>query len=313
MPDLALVTGGCGFIGSHLVHALLARGARVRVLDDLSAGRRENLGAAAADVELLVGDIRDADACARACRGASVVYHQAARPSVPRSVQDPQGTFEVNVVGSHLVLLAARAAGARRVVLASSSSVYGQQPTLPKHEGLPPAPASPYAAQKLAAEQLGLAYSRSLGLEVVALRYFNVYGPRQDPASAYAAVIPAFGAALLQRRSPVIYGDGLQTRDFTYVEDVARANLAAAEAPAAPGNALNVAAGRRTSLLDLFHAIARLAGAPDVAPTHAPERPGDVRDSLAAIDGARELLGWTPQVDLEEGLRRTVEALRAAA
>jgi UDP-glucose 4-epimerase len=211
------------------------------------------------------------------------------------------------------VLLAARAGGARRVVLASSSSIYGQQPTLPRHEGLPPEPASPYAAQKLAAEQLGLAFSRSMGLAVVALRYFNVYGPRQDPNSAYAAVIPAFAAALLRREAPVIHGDGRQTRDFTYVEDVVRANLAAAEAPRAGGHALNVAAGRRTSLLELFAAIARLTGAPEVAPRFAPTRSGDVRDSVAAIDGAREVLGWAPQVPLDEGLRRAVEWYRRSS
>src|SRR5688572_29779718 len=197
MADLALVTGGCGFIGSHLARALLARGDRVRALDDLSSGKRDNLADVGGDIDLQVGDVRDPAACARACRGASVVYHQAARASVPRSVEDPQGTFDVNVVGTHHLLLAARAAGARRLVFASSSSVYGDQPELPKREAMAPMPMSLYAAQKLAAEQLGMACSRSLGLEVVALRYFNVYGPRQDPASAYAAVIPSFAAALL--------------------------------------------------------------------------------------------------------------------
>jgi UDP-glucose 4-epimerase len=310
MSDLVLVTGGCGFIGSHLVRALLARGDRVRVMDDLSSGKRANLADVAKDVDVHVADVRDAAACARACDGASVVYHQGARPSVPKSVDDPQGTFDVNVVGTHNVLLAARAAGARRVVIASSSSVYGHQPELPKHERMPPMPASPYAAQKLAAEQLGLAFARSMGLEVVALRYFNVFGPRQDPLSAYAAVIPAFADALLRGKPPTIHGDGQQTRDFTFVEDVVRANLAAGAREGASGHTVNVAAGRRTSLLDLFLHIARLTGREDVAPVHTPTRQGDVRDSLASIDLAREVLGWRPEVTLEDGLRRTVDAYR---
>lgn len=310
MSERVLVTGGCGFIGSHLVQALLARGARVRVLDDLSSGRAENLGAARDDVELHEADVRDATAVARACEGVAVVYHQAARPSVPRSVEDPQGTFDVNVLGTHHLLLAARAAGARRLVMASSSSVYGDQPELPKHEGMAPMPASPYAAQKLAGEQLGMAFSRSLGLEVVALRYFNVYGPRQDPTSAYAAVIPAFAAALLAGRAPTIYGDGEQTRDFTYVEDVVRANLAAGDVAGAGGHALNVAGGRRVSLLELYGQLARLCGAEGRAPVHAPPRPGDVRDSLASVARAAEVLGWRPEVPLDEGLARTVAAYR---
>jgi UDP-glucose 4-epimerase len=310
MSDLVLVTGGAGFIGSHLVRGLLARGARVRVLDDLSSGKRANLADVAQDVDLRVADVRDPAACASACAGVSVVYHQGARPSVPRSVDDPQGSFDVNVVGTHNLLLAARAAGARRLVFASSSSVYGHQPELPKHERMPPMPASPYAAQKLAAEQLGLAFARSMGLEVVALRYFNVFGPRQDPQSAYAAVIPAFATALLSGQAPTIHGDGEQTRDFTFVDDVVRANLAAGERPGASGNTVNVAAGRRTSLLDLFRHLARLTGREDVTPVHTPTRQGDVRDSLASIDLAREVIGWRPEVTLEDGLRRTVDAYR---
>lgn len=310
MSARVLVTGGCGFIGSHLVHALLARGDRVRVLDDLSSGKRANLGAAAADVELHEADLRDPDACRRACAGVEVVLHQGARPSVARSVEDPRGSFEVNVVGTHNLLLAAREAGARRVVLASSSSIYGDQPTLPKHEDQPPAPASPYAAQKLAGEQLGLAFSRSMGVEVVALRYFNVYGPRQDPTSAYAAVIPAFAARLVAGEAPRIHGDGEQTRDFTFVDDVVRANLLAAAAPAAAGHTMNIAGGRRISINALFAAVAREVGRPDARAEHGPARTGDVRDSLAAIGRARELLGWSPQVPLEEGLARTVGALR---
>lgn len=310
MSEQVLVTGGCGFIGSHLVRALLERGARVRVLDDLSSGKLTNLGDARGDVEVHEADLRDAAAVARACGGVSVVYHQGARPSVPRSVDDPQGSFDVNVVGTHHLLLAARAAGARRVVIASSSSVYGDQPELPKHEGLPPMPASPYAAQKLAAEQLGMAFARSMGLEVVALRYFNVYGPRQDPTSAYAAVIPSFATSLLAGRPPTIYGDGEQTRDFTFVGDVVRANLLAGGVPGASGSFLNVAGGERVSLLELHRHLARLAGAEHVAPVHAPPRKGDVRDSLASVERAARVLGWRPEVPLEEGLRLTVEAYR---
>jgi len=306
----ALVTGGCGFIGSHIVRALLERGERVRVLDDLSTGRRENLADVIADVELLERDLRDPDACAAACQGAEVVYHQAAMPSVARSVADPAGSFDVNVQGSHTLLLAARAAGVRRVVLASSSSVYGNQPELPKHEAMAPQPESPYAAQKLAMEQLAMAFSRSLGLEATALRYFNVYGPRQDPNSAYAAVIPAFAAALLRGEAPTIHGDGEQTRDFTFVGDVVRANLAAAAAPSAAGEVVNVAGGRRISINTLAAQIAAVLGAEHLRPLHTAPRPGDVRDSLAAIERAREVLGYAPGVGLEQGIRITVDAYR---
>lgn len=311
MSGRALVTGGCGFIGSHLVRALLARGHAVRVLDDLSSGHRANLADVLGEVELIEADLRDPAARARACEGVEVVFHQGAVPSVPRSVAEPERTFSVNVVGTHDLLLSARAAGARRLVFASSSSVYGDQPTLPKHEQQPPAPVSPYAAQKLAGEQLGMAFARSLGLEVVALRYFNVFGPRQDPHSGYAAVVPAFTSALLRGEPPLIHGDGEQTRDFTFVEDVVRANLAAASAPAASGRVFNVAGGRRVSINALFEQLARWVGREDVRPRHGPPRPGDVRDSLASIEAAREGLGWTPEVPLEEGLRRTVEAYRA--
>ncbi len=311
MSEKVLVTGGCGFIGSHLVRHLLARGSEVRVLDDLSSGRRSNLDGVLGDVELLEEDLRDLEVCRRACADVQVVLHQGAVPSVPRSIREPERSFAVNVVGTHNLLLAAREAGARRLVMASSSSVYGDTPTLPKHEGMPPAPMSPYAAQKLAAEQLGLAFARSMGLEVVALRYFNVFGPRQDPASGYAAVVPAFTAALLRGEPPTINGDGEQTRDFTFVEDVVRANLLAAEAPRASGHTFNVAGGRRISINELFRAIARWVGREDVQPIHGPARAGDVRDSLASVEAAKELLGWTPEVPLDEALRRTVEAYRA--
>ena len=310
MGESVLVTGGCGFIGSHLVRALVETGARVRVLDDLSSGKRENLDGVLERVELLRDDLRDPAACKRAVQGTSTVFHQGAVPSVPRSVAEPERTFQVNVAGSHQLFLAAREAKVRRLVMASSSSVYGDQPTLPKHEDMAPQPASPYAAHKLAMEQLGMAFSRSLGLECVALRYFNVYGPRQDPTSAYAAVVPAFAAHLLQGEPPLIHGDGQQTRDFTWVGDVVRANVLAARAPRAAGEVMNVAGGRRISILELYRLIAQAVGRPELAARHGPPRAGDVRDSLASIDKAERLLGWRPEMTLAEGIRLTVEALR---
>jgi UDP-glucose 4-epimerase len=313
MARTSLVTGGCGFIGSHIVDALLERGDAVRILDDMSTGREENLSAAARERATLVrADLCDPIALAEVLDGVEVVYHQAARPSVTVSIEEPEDTFRVNVGGTYQLLLAARRAGVRRVVLASSSSVYGNLATLPKHEQQPPAPASPYAAQKLSCEQLGMAFARSMGLEVVALRYFNVYGPRQNPNSAYAAVVPAFAAALLDGRGPTIHGDGGQTRDFTYVADVVRANLLAGEVPEATANYFNIAGGRRISILDLFHEIKATIGgqAEGLNPVHTESRPGDVRDSLAAVDHAERILGWTPSVSLDEGIRRTVESLR---
>ncbi|MGE0709475.1 MAG: NAD-dependent epimerase/dehydratase family protein [Planctomycetota bacterium] len=308
-----LVTGGCGFIGSHLVRALLARGDRVRVLDDLSSGKRENLAGVEQDVELVVADLADPAVAPRACAGIDLVFHQGAVPAVPRSIADPAGTFRVNVVGTHALLLAARAAGVRRFVLASSSSVYGPTAELPKHEEMPPFPVSPYAAQKLAAEQLALAASRSLGIPAVALRYFNVYGPRQDPRGGYAAVIPAFASRLLRGEAPTINGDGSYSRDFSFVEDVVRANLAAGEEQAAVGHAINVAGGRRITILELYQRIAAAVGREDLAPVLGETREGDIPHSLASIERARRLLGWTPQVSLEEGLRRTVESYAAGS
>ena len=310
MGEAVLVTGGCGFIGSHLVRALVESGARVRVLDDLSSGKRENVEEVLDRIELIRDDLRDPAACKRAVQGVRHVYHQGAVPSVPRSVEEPERTFQVNVVGSHQLLLAAREAKVQRLVMASSSSVYGNLPVLPKHEELAPQPASPYAAQKLAMEQLGMAFARSLGLEVVALRYFNVYGPRQDPNSAYAAVIPAFAAHLLQGEPPTIHGDGQQTRDFTFIGDVVRANLLAARAPQASGQAVNVAGGRRISLLELYRLVAEACGRTDVPPRHGPPRAGDVRDSLAAVERAERYLGWRPEVPLAEGIQRTVDSYR---
>jgi UDP-glucose 4-epimerase len=300
-----LVTGGCGFIGSHLVAALLARGHRVRVLDNLTTGRRENLADLAADVELLVGDVADPDVARRAVQGCEIVFHLAALASVARSVAAPLPTHVANATGTLSLLLAARAAGVRRVIYAGSSSAYGDSAVLPKHEDLPPQPLSPYAAAKLAGEHYCAAFARSYGLETLTLRYFNVFGPRQDPASEYAAVVPRFITAMLHGQAPVIYGDGRQTRDFTYVDNVVEANLLAMEAPRADGAVFNVACGARYSLLDLVDRLNAILGTA-LAPRHAPARPGDVRHSQASIARAQEQLGYRVQVSFEEGLARTV-------
>jgi UDP-glucose 4-epimerase len=305
----ALVTGGAGFIGSHLVDALLERGWAVRVIDDFSSGREGNLRAAGERVDLVRGDLADPDAIARAVAGVEVVFHQGAIPSVPRSVADPVRTNRTNVDGTLAVLESARHAGVRRLVYAASSSAYGDSEILPKTESMPAKPRSPYALQKYAGEVYCLLYHELYGLETVALRYFNVFGPRQDPRSAYAAVVPAFARSCLRGEPPEIHGDGEQTRDFTYVLDAVRANLAAADAPKAAGHVINVAGGRRTSLNQLLALIQAAAGS-RVVPRHVAARPGDVRHSLADVRRARDLLDWEPELPLEEGLRRTVEGLR---
>jgi UDP-glucose 4-epimerase len=306
----ALVTGGAGFIGSHLVDGLLEWGWQVRALDDFSSGREENLRAAAGSIELVRGDFTDVETAARAVAGVEVVFHQGAIPSVPRSVAEPIRTHRANVDGTLLVLESARAARVRRVVYAASSSAYGDTEVLPKVETMPARPLSPYALQKYTGELYCQLYHALYGLETVALRYFNVFGPRQDPKSEYAAVVPRFATACLRGEAPQIHGDGEQTRDFTFVGDAVRANLAAADAPRAAGSVINVAGGRRTSLNELLAIIQAAAGS-RVVPRHGPPRAGDVRHSLADITRARELLAWTPQVPLEEGVRRTVEALRS--
>jgi UDP-glucose 4-epimerase len=312
---LHLVTGGAGFIGSHIAERLLRDGHRVRVLDNLSTGRRENLdvlrSAGGASFEWMEGDIRDREACLRACAGAEVVYHQAALASVQRSIENPGDTTGVNVGGTVNVLAAARESGARRVVSASSSSVYGNSPTLPKHEEMPAAPLSPYAASKLAGEQFARVWSESLGLETVSLRYFNVFGPRQDPGSQYAAVIPLFITALRDGRRPDVFGTGEQSRDFTYVENVVEANLLAGSAPDPRGAAVNIACEDRISLLQLLDGIGRIL-AVKPQPVFHPPRVGDVLHSQASIDRARRLLGFSPRVGFDEGLRRTVDHFRAA-
>jgi len=306
----ALVTGGAGFIGGHIVERLCADGWRVRVLDDFSSGKAENLAKVDGRIELLRGDVRDADLLAKAVHGMEVVFHEAAMASVPKSVAEPILTNSVNVGGTLAVLDAARLAGVRRVVYAASSSAYGDAPGLPKVETMPVDLLSPYALQKHAGESYCRLYTQLYGLETVALRYFNVYGPRQDPKSEYAAVIPKFITACLRGESPTIFGDGEQTRDFVMVYDAVQANLLAADAPGAAGRVFNVAAGRRTSLNDLITVIREQTGA-KAQPRHAPPREGDVRDSVASLESTRALLGYEPRVALRDGLRITIESFSA--
>ncbi len=314
--DLCLVTGGAGFIGSNIVHALLERGHRARVFDDFSTGRWVNLSDVADDVEVVEGDLRDASRVAGAMAGAAVVFHEGAIPSVFRSVKDPVSSHEVNTTGTLNVLIAARDAGVERVVYASSSSVYGNAEVLPVHEGLPARPISPYGVSKLTGECYLEAFFATYGLPTISLRYFNVFGPRQDPASEYAAVVPRFVAATLEGRPATIFGDGEQSRDFTFVGDVVGANLAAAEAPEdAWGRAFNVAYGDRHTVNELLATIRGLVGAPSPEPVYEPARPGDVKDSQADASAAREVLGWKPEGSFEQGIQRTVEwftALRGA-
>ena len=300
-----LVTGGGGFIGSHLVDQLVTRGHRVRVADDFSTGRRANL-AHQPGVEIVEGDLADPAVAARAVAGVELVLHQAAIPSVPRSVKDPMTSHRANLDATLAVLVAARDAGVRRVVFAGSSSVFGDTPTLPKREDMPTRPKSPYALQKLVGEQYHRMFTDLYGLETVTIRYFNVFGPRQDPSSTYSGVISLFIKALQAGKGPTIYGDGEQTRDFTYVANVVDGVLRAATTPAATGGVFNVATGRRVSVNRLFLTLRDLVGA-SVEPEYEPAREGDVRDSQADITLAKHVLGYTPLVEFEEGLRRTVE------
>jgi UDP-N-acetylglucosamine/UDP-N-acetyl-alpha-D-glucosaminouronate 4-epimerase len=297
-----LVTGGAGFIGSHLAEELLRRGHAVRIADSLITGKRANLVGGA---EFLEGDLADASVAERAVAGVDYVLHQAAIPSVPRSVEDPVTSNRANIDASLNVLVAARDAGVRRVVYAGSSSAYGDTPTLPKREEMPPSPRSPYALQKLVAEQYCQMFSRLYGLETVTTRYFNVFGPRQDPGSPYSGVISLFATALLAGRRPVIYGDGGQTRDFTYVANVVDGVLRACDAEGASGEVVNVACGDRVSLNELLTTMNRLVGT-SLEAEFRPERAGDVRDSQADITKARRLLGYEPSVTLAEGLARTL-------
>lgn len=307
-----LVTGGAGFIGSHLVEELIRRGERVRVVDSLVTGHRENLAAVAGRVEFVEGDLVREDVARAAAAGVDYVLHQAAIPSVPRSVTEPVFCHQANVDATLNMLVAARDAGVRRLVFAGSSSVYGNVTVLPTHEGVPPDPLTPYALQKLMGEQYLRLFTSLYGLETVTTRYFNVFGPRQDPSSPYSGVISLFIRALLDGRSPTIFGDGEQTRDFTYVANVVDGVLRACHAPGVAGEVINVATGSRVSLNELFGTIRNLTGSAAAA-AHGPARVGDIRDSQADIGRARALLGYSPAVAFQEGLARTVAWARQAA
>lgn len=310
MPSF-LVTGGAGFIGSHLATELVRRGHRVRVVDSLITGKRRNL-AHIPQVEFLEGDLAQAGVAARAVDGMDYVLHQAAIPSVPRSVADPITSNQANIDASLNLLVAARDARVKRLVYAGSSSAYGDTPTLPKREDMPADPLSPYALQKLVAEQYCQLFTRLYAFETVTIRYFNVFGPRQDPGSPYSGVISLFTTALLEGRQPIIYGDGEQTRDFTYIANVVDGVLRACEAPKAAGEVINVATGGRISLNELLRTMNRIVGT-DIKATYGPARAGDVRDSQADINKARKLLGYEPTVDLESGLRETLAWCRSEA
>ena len=304
-----LVTGGAGFIGSHLAEELLRRGHTVRVVDSLITGKRENLDVLKG-VEFLEGDLADMDVAQRAVKGMEYVLHQAAIPSVPRSVKDPITSNRANIDASLNTLVAARDGGVKRLVYAGSSSAYGDTPTLPKREDMPTAPLSPYALQKLVAEQYGQMFTKLYGFETVTIRYFNVFGPRQDPGSPYSGVISLFATSVLEGRQPVIYGDGEQTRDFTYIANVVDGVLRAVEAPQAAGEVINVATGGRISLNELLRTMQAIVGS-SVKAIYKDGRAGDVRDSQADISKARELLGYVPKVSLEEGLTHTLAWARA--
>lgn len=316
---LFVVTGGAGFIGSHLVEALVARGDRVRVVDDLSSGRVENLTRSGwregdrgtgGQIELFRGDVTDRELVRAALKGARGVFHEAAQVSVPASIRDPELSYRVNVMGTLNVLEAARAQGVAKVVFAASSAAYGDDPGLPKVEDMVPKPLSPYASGKLAGEALLSTWGRAFGLETVALRYFNVYGPCQADDSPYSGVIALFARRVLERRAPTIFGNGEQSRDFVFVDDVVRANLQAMDRTLEPGALINVGTGESVTILELYRQIAALAGFDEEA-SHAPPRAGDVPHSLASIQRARDWLGYEPRVQLTEGLRRTLAWYRA--
>src|SRR4030042_763869 len=303
-----LVTGGAGFIGSHLTEALLQEGHRVRVLDDFSTGKRENLifDKEYPSLEMIEGDIRDLSTCQKAIKGTEYVFHQAALPSVQRSVEDPETSNAVNVGGTLNILIAARDEKVKRVVYASSSSIYGDTPTLPKYEEMPSHPLSPYALQKYIGEQYCRLFSQLYGLDSVSLRYFNIFGPKQDPNSLYSAVIPRFIDALLHDRPPIIFGDGEQSRDFTYIENVVQANLLAMSADHLHGEAMNIACGKRISLNQLLKILKKILGS-KLTPIYQEPRKGDVRHSLADIRKSKKFINYMPKVGTEEGLNKTVE------
>ncbi|MFL5884904.1 MAG: SDR family oxidoreductase [Thermoleophilaceae bacterium] len=303
----ALVTGGAGFIGSNLVEELLLLGHEVKVLDNFSTGRRQNLASWNGDVELIEGELRSYERVSNAVRGCDVVFHQGALPSVPRSVQDPITSNEVNINGTLNVLLASRDAGVKRVIFASSSSIYGDLPGLPRVETMPVGPAAPYAVSKLAAEQYCSVANKVYGLETVALRYFNVFGRRQDPNSHYSAVIPKFITAMLEGRQPTIFGDGEQLRDFTHISNVVAANLLAADVEAAAGHVFNIGNGKPRSLNELVAALNSLLGT-EIEPIYAERRAGDVRQSWADVSLAKAVMGYETTVGFEEGLGITIES-----
>lgn len=308
MSGVVVVTGGAGFIGSHLVEALLKEGRRVRVVDNLSTGFKANLAHLADRFEWIEGDLADFEVCRRAASGAEYVFHEAAIPSVPRSIREPLPSFTSGPTATIQMLEAARQAGVKRFMFAASSSAYGDTDELPKHEGMLPRPLSPYAAGKLAGEHYVSVYAKTMGLDGVSLRYFNIFGPRQDPSSPYSGVISKFSQVMRRGERPVIFGDGGQTRDFTYIENVVAVNLAAMHSPRPlEGAVLNVGTGGRISLLDLADAINRILGV-NLSPVFEPGRAGDVRDSQASLDRIRDALGYRPIVDFEEGLRRTIAA-----
>ncbi len=301
-----LVTGGAGFIGSNIVEELLKKGEKVRVLDNFSTGKRENLTSFLDKIELIEGDIRNNHIIIEAVEGIDIILHQAALPSVPRSVKDPITTNEVNVKGTLNILEAARNAKVKRIVYASSSSIYGDDPELPKHEGMIPNPLSPYAVSKLAAENYCQVFSVIYGLKTICLRYFNVFGPRQDPGSQYSAVIPKFIEAIMKDERPLIYGDGEQTRDFTYIANVIEANILAATVDCDSGIVLNCACNKKTTVNQLVNEINSILGK-NIEPEYTEQRPGDVKDSYAIIDKAKRSLHYSPGIKFKEGLRRTIE------
>jgi UDP-glucose 4-epimerase len=312
MSEIALVTGGGGFIGSNVVRRLLERGDTVRVLDNFSSGNRRNLAEFDRDVEIVEGDLRSYERVHAAVRGAEIVFHQGALPSVPRSVQDPLTTNAVNVEGTLNVLLAARDEGIRRVIFASSSSVYGSDGAPPRVESATPNPISPYAVSKLAAESYSVGFHRVYGLETVSLRYFNVFGPNQDPTSQYASVVPRFFSAIRDGEPVPIFGDGRQSRDFTYVENVVDANVRAAEAEGLGGTVLNIATGRATTVEELANLVGSILEK-QVERQYLPLRPGEVRDSWASTDEALRLIGYEPRIGLEEGLRLVAASFHESA
>ncbi len=312
LSGTTLVTGGAGFIGSHIAATLAARGARVRIIDDLSTGHLENIEEIGGDVEFVRASLNDEAALRRALADVEVVFHEAAIPSVPGAGAAPRATQEAGVGATGARRRAARAAGVRRVVYAACSSAYGDQPTLPKVETMAPDPLSPYAVAKLVGEYYCQVFTRTYNLETVSLRYFNVFGPRQDPSSQYSGVISRFISALMRHEAPTIYGDGEQSRDFTYVQNAVEANLRAMESARAVGQVINVANGQRITLNELLDALKRLTGRTEAQAHYEPPRVGDVRHSLADITRARELLDYEPQIGLEEGLRKTIDWWQAS-